>query len=118
MATPPGSFMGSTAISPSKKVLVASNLTTGLDFYSFATQRFQMSTTANLGFPTKNYTLEAEFVDETTVVTGSNLGQIAVATNGSVEMVTTLGHEQRCPSQSVVSHLTFTPLVNSTCCSL
>ncbi|RXW11885.1 hypothetical protein EST38_g13970 [Candolleomyces aberdarensis] len=101
MATPPGSFMGSTAVSPSKKVLVASNLTTGLDFYSFATQKFQMSTTANLGFPTKNYTLEAEFIDETTVVTGSNLGQIPVATNGAVDMVTTLGDEQRCPSQSV-----------------
>ncbi|KAJ2911422.1 hypothetical protein MD484_g8991, partial [Candolleomyces efflorescens] len=101
MASPPGSFMGSTAVSPSKKVLVASNLTTGLDFYSFATQRFQMSTTANLGFPTKNYTLEADFIDETTVATGSNFGQVPIATNGAVDFAETLGTEQRSPSQSV-----------------
>lgn len=64
-----------------------------------------MSTTANLGFPTRNYTLEAQFIDETTVVTGSNFGQVPVATNGAVNLAVTLGPEQRSPSQSVVSVL-------------
>ncbi|KAG2010581.1 hypothetical protein CC2G_013396 [Coprinopsis cinerea AmutBmut pab1-1] len=94
-------LMGSAAVSPSGTALVVSNLTTGFDWYSIPAQKYQMTTYLNLGYKNRNVVTEVAFLDESTIVGGSNLGLLPIARNGNVAVIDILGTEERSPSQSV-----------------
>jgi hypothetical protein len=96
---------GSSAVSPSGLILVTSNLTTGLEWYSLQTRSLQMITSGDLGFKTRNYILDLQFIDETTVAVGDNLGRVAIANHGVMHFVKFLGLPRLASTQSVVSEL-------------
>ncbi|KAJ2937074.1 hypothetical protein H1R20_g31, partial [Candolleomyces eurysporus] len=106
-----GSCMGATAISPSGNVLVSTNLKNEVDWYSLPLRKHQMTTHGEFGVSKRNFILETQFLDETTIVTGHNLGQVPVATKGNIHVSSYLGTKGRHPSQSISAIVTETNVI-------
>jgi hypothetical protein len=64
--------------------MAATNLVDGIDWYSVQERQFK-STTAYTVVGNSNYIVEVEFLDETTVIAGSNQSQLFVASYGMAD---------------------------------
>ncbi|RXW19456.1 hypothetical protein EST38_g6399 [Candolleomyces aberdarensis] len=95
---PTGTQIASCSISPSKHYMVATNLHSGLDWFSLPTRTFLSSTRVDDVYADRNYRLPVVFLTENSVATGHNCGYVVAASRG-VDKVARMGKMRNQPSQ-------------------
>ncbi|KAJ2921680.1 hypothetical protein H1R20_g15412, partial [Candolleomyces eurysporus] len=90
--------IASCSISPSKHYLVATNLHSGLDWFSLVTRTFLSSTRVDDVYADRNYRLPVVFLTENSVAAGHNCGYVVTGSRG-VDKVVRMGKWRNQPSQ-------------------
>lgn len=88
-------------MSPSRQYLVATNLHSGLDWFSISSRTFLSSTKVDDIYPERNYRLPVVFLTDNCVASGHNCGYVVTGSRG-VDKVVRMGKRRNQPSQVLV----------------
>ncbi|RXW18484.1 hypothetical protein EST38_g7368 [Candolleomyces aberdarensis] len=95
---PTGTQIGSCAMSPSRKYIVATNLHSGLDWYSLTTLTWLSATKIEDDYDDQNFILPVLPLTDTTVACGHNSGYVVAGSLG-VDKTVKMGKDLRRPCQ-------------------
>ncbi|KAJ3544292.1 hypothetical protein NMY22_g2828 [Coprinellus aureogranulatus] len=98
ISAPENTNIGSFCISPDGKLIAATNLHSGVDWYSLTMKSWMSTTEIPDIYEQKSYILPVQFLTEQTFASGHNVGQITTGSNGLVA-TKALGPRRGSPSQ-------------------
>lgn len=81
--------------------MVATNLHSGLDWFSLSTHSFLSSTKVEDIWAVRNYRLPVVFLGENSVAAGHNCGYVVTGSRG-VDKIVRMGKRRNQPSQALV----------------